>query len=94
MNESDTVVYRGKVKVKMEEYKLVKLKDIGNLLGLSYEQVKILARTSNMPRIKIGNAAFYRIASVIRWLEEKENEWTIQKAADHKGAKQSRNISG
>ena len=65
--------------------KLINMKQLCPLLGLSYDQVRSLRKNTDIPRIKIGKRqVMYRPSSVLAWFVEHERRSTEQERKEVK----------
>lgn len=49
-------------------------KEVSEYLGLSLDFVYKLARSGELPSVKVGSRVLFRVATVDKWLQEKEQE--------------------
>lgn len=57
-------------------------KEVSEYLGLSLDFVYKLARSGELPSVKVGSRVLFRVATVDKWLQEKEQE-SINATAEH-----------
>jgi hypothetical protein len=46
--------------------------ELSEALGLSYNRTKIITQEAGFPKIRIGNRAYFKLDSVLAWLNERE----------------------